>query len=43
MMIYAEKLIGLRAEMLAVVGDPSSMRGVLRLGREAPQVVLEDP
>jgi DNA-binding transcriptional LysR family regulator len=32
MMIYAEKLIRLRAEMLAVVGDPSSMRGVLRLG-----------
>ena len=32
MLIYAEKLIQLRAEMLAAVGDPSSMRGVLRLG-----------
>ena len=32
MMVYAEKLIRLRAEMLAVVGDPSLMRGVLRLG-----------
>jgi DNA-binding transcriptional LysR family regulator len=32
MMIYAEKLIGLRSEMLAVVGDSSAMRGVLRLG-----------
>jgi DNA-binding transcriptional LysR family regulator len=32
MMIYAEKLIGLRSEMLAVVGDRSAMRGVLRLG-----------
>jgi DNA-binding transcriptional LysR family regulator len=32
MMVYAEKLIGLRSEMLAVVGDRSALRGVLRLG-----------
>ena len=32
MMVYAEKLIGLRSEMLAAVGDRSAMRGVLRLG-----------
>ena len=32
MMLYAEKLIGLRAEMLAAVRDRSAMRGVLRLG-----------
>src|SRR6266699_4313960 len=32
MLVYAEKLIGLRSEMLAVVGDRSAMRGVLRLG-----------
>src|ERR1700754_2860535 len=32
MMVYAEKLIKLRSEMLAVVGDRSAMRGVLRLG-----------
>ena len=32
MMAYAEKLIGLRSEMLAAVGDRSAMRGVLRLG-----------
>ncbi len=32
MMVYAEKLIGLRSEMLAVVGDHSAMRGVLKLG-----------
>ena len=32
MMIYAEKLIGLRAEMMAEVGDRTAMRGVLRLG-----------
>jgi DNA-binding transcriptional LysR family regulator len=31
-MVYAEKLIGLRTEMLAEVGDRSAMRGVLRLG-----------
>jgi DNA-binding transcriptional LysR family regulator len=31
-MLYAEKLIGLRSEMLAAVGDRSEMRGVLRLG-----------
>ncbi|WP_315837208.1 LysR family transcriptional regulator [Bradyrhizobium prioriisuperbiae] len=32
MMLYAEKLIGLRAEMLAAVRDRTAMRGVLRLG-----------
>ena len=32
LMIYAEKLIGLRSEMMAEVGDRSAMRGVLRLG-----------
>ncbi|MBC7581194.1 LysR family transcriptional regulator [Tardiphaga sp.] len=32
MLVYAEKLIGLRAEMMAAVGDRSAMRGVLRLG-----------
>jgi DNA-binding transcriptional LysR family regulator len=32
LMLYAEKLIGLRTEMLATIGDQSSMRGVLRLG-----------
>ena len=32
MMVYAEKLIALRSEMLAAVGDRSAMRGVLRLG-----------
>ena len=32
MMVYAEKLIGLRSEMLAVVGDRTAMHGVLRLG-----------
>jgi DNA-binding transcriptional LysR family regulator len=32
MLIYAEKLIGLRAEMMAEVGDRSAMRCVLRLG-----------
>jgi DNA-binding transcriptional LysR family regulator len=32
LMVYAEKLIGLRAEMLAAVRDRSAMRGVLRLG-----------
>lgn len=32
MMLYAEKLIGLRAEMLAAVRDRAAMRGVLRLG-----------
>ena len=32
MMVYAEKLIGLRSEMMAAVGDRSAMRGVLRLG-----------
>ena len=32
LMVYAEKLIGLRSEMLAVIGDRSAMRGVLRLG-----------
>jgi DNA-binding transcriptional LysR family regulator len=32
MMVYAEKLIGLRAAMVAEIGDPSAMRGALRLG-----------
>src|ERR1700709_2216350 len=32
LLVYAEKLIGLRAEMMAEVGDRSAMRGVLRLG-----------
>jgi DNA-binding transcriptional LysR family regulator len=32
LMLYAEKLIGLRAEMMAEVGDRSAMHGVLRLG-----------
>ncbi len=32
MLVYAEKLIGLRTEMMAEVGDRSAMRGVLRLG-----------
>src|SRR5215472_5258288 len=32
LLLYAEKLIGLRAEMMAEVGDRSAMRGVLRLG-----------
>src|SRR5271167_4165049 len=32
MMVYAEKLIALRSEMLAALGDRSVMRGVLRLG-----------
>jgi DNA-binding transcriptional LysR family regulator len=32
LMIYAEKLLGLRSQMMAEVGDPTAMRGVLRLG-----------
>jgi DNA-binding transcriptional LysR family regulator len=32
LMVYAEKLISLRAEMMAEVGERSAMRGVLRLG-----------
>jgi len=32
LMAYAEKLIGLRSEMMAEVSDRSAMRGVLRLG-----------
>lgn len=32
LMVYAEKLIGLRAAMIAEIGDRSAMRGVLRLG-----------
>jgi DNA-binding transcriptional LysR family regulator len=32
LMVYAEKLIGLRSEMMAAVGDRSAMRGVMRLG-----------
>jgi DNA-binding transcriptional LysR family regulator len=32
LLAYAEKLLGLRAEMLSIVGDVSTVRGVLRLG-----------
>ena len=32
LMVYAEKLIGLRSEMMAEVGDRSATRGVMRLG-----------
>ncbi len=32
MMLYAEKLVALRSEMIAAVGDRREMRGVLRLG-----------
>ncbi len=32
LLIYAEKLLGLRAEMMAAAGDVSTARGVLRLG-----------
>lgn len=32
LMLYAEKMIGLRSEMLAAVSDRTEMRGVLRLG-----------
>lgn len=32
LMVYAEKLISLRSQMMAEVGDRSAMRGVLRLG-----------
>jgi DNA-binding transcriptional LysR family regulator len=32
LMVYAEKLMGLRSEMMAEVGDRSAMRGVMRLG-----------
>src|ERR1700724_3857650 len=32
LMVYAEKLIGLRSEMMAAVGDRSATRGVMRLG-----------
>src|SRR3977135_3031931 len=32
LMVYAEKLIGLRSEMMAEIGDRSAMRGVMRLG-----------
>jgi DNA-binding transcriptional LysR family regulator len=32
MMVYAEKLIGLRSEMMAEIGERTAMRGVLRLG-----------
>jgi DNA-binding transcriptional LysR family regulator len=32
LLVYAEKLLGLRAEMLAAVGDTTTARGVLRLG-----------
>jgi DNA-binding transcriptional LysR family regulator len=32
LMVYAEKLIGLRSEMMVAVSDRSAMRGVMRLG-----------
>lgn len=32
MLLYAERLLGLRSEMLAAVRDRAAMRGVLRLG-----------
>lgn len=32
MLVYAEKLIGLRSELMAEVGERTAMRGVLRLG-----------
>src|SRR4051794_7083613 len=32
LLVYAEKLIGLRSEMMAEVGERSAMSGVLRLG-----------
>jgi DNA-binding transcriptional LysR family regulator len=32
LLVYAEKLIALRSDMMTAVGDPSAMRGVLRLG-----------
>jgi DNA-binding transcriptional LysR family regulator len=32
LIVYAEKLLGLRSEMVAEVSDRSAMRGVLRLG-----------
>jgi len=32
LMNYAEKLIGLRSEMIAAISEPQAMRGVLRLG-----------
>jgi DNA-binding transcriptional LysR family regulator len=32
LLAYAEKLLGLRAEMLSIIGDVSTVRGVLRLG-----------
>src|ERR1700735_106182 len=38
LMLYAEKLISLRAEMMAEVGDRSAMRGVLRLAVAEPIV-----
>src|SRR5258706_2527360 len=42
MMVYAEKLIGVRSEMLAAVGDRSAMHGVLRL-RVAATIVHNSP
>lgn len=32
LLVYAEKLLSLRAEMLSTLGDTSTLRGVLRLG-----------
>jgi DNA-binding transcriptional LysR family regulator len=32
LLVYAEKLLGMRAELIGRIGDPSTARGVLRLG-----------
>jgi DNA-binding transcriptional LysR family regulator len=41
LMVYAEKLIGLRSEMMAEVGDRSATRGVMRLGVAETTVAVE--
>src|SRR5260221_835611 len=38
LMVYAEKLIGLRSEMMAEIGDRSATRGVMRLG--VPETIV---
>src|ERR1700741_1474744 len=43
MMVYAEKLIGLRSEMMAEIGDRSAMRGALRLGHARTPVFTWPP
>src|SRR4030088_3625308 len=40
LMVYAEKLIGLRSEMMTAVSDRSALRGVLRL---CPRAALGRP